>query len=214
MSSSTLTPGSPRKPSARPSVCSSTSVEHARRAAGRAPGATRAAWSGVGDRDVRVEARARGGDRVDRDRRAGREAVLLAVRGDRARDVRRASVRVRRAEVRAAARRARRSRRRRPRAGGGSTAAPSNVWPISVEPTTSPSRFDERAVGLSREGDLRDAGDDERVDEPEEHGERDEQRASAGRSWRRIRRSPSAVTTRSMSLMPTNGAIDAAERRR
>ena len=76
-SSSTLTPGSPKKPSERPSVCSSTSVEHLRqrqRARARDP---RGLEAGVGRRDVRVEARSRRRDGVDGHRRAGARPFAL-----------------------------------------------------------------------------------------------------------------------------------------
>ena len=43
---------------------------------------------GVGRGDVRVEARSGGGDRLDRNRGAGREAVLAPVEGDPGADVR------------------------------------------------------------------------------------------------------------------------------
>ena len=50
--------------------------------------------------------------------------------------------------------------------------------------------LDERAVGLVGEGDLRDPGDDERVGDADEHGERDEGERAAGASWRRISTTP------------------------
>ena len=85
LSSSTLTPGSPRKPSERPSVLSSISCSTAR-AAGCADGGDAARLElGVGRRDVRVDARARRRHRVDgdvADRRApgctGRSSLRIA----------------------------------------------------------------------------------------------------------------------------------------
>ena len=66
--------------------------------------------------------------------------------------------------------------------------------------------LDERAVGLVREADLRDARDRERVEDPEDDRERDE-----GEQRREQlaphQTSPVAPTTRSISLIPMNGAI-------
>ena len=75
---------------------------------------------------------------------------------------------------------------------------------MSREPTTSPSRSIERAVRPAREGDLRDAGDGERIDEPgqKREDEEDDERGSELASHQTI---PSPPTTRSISLMPTNG---------
>ena len=81
-SSRTFTPGSPRKPSERPSVCSSTRASTSSTGRPRAR-ATRAACSArVLGRDVRVETRARRGHRVDRHLGVAGEPVQLAVRGD------------------------------------------------------------------------------------------------------------------------------------
>ena len=74
LSSRTLTPGSPRKPRLRPSVLSSISCSTVR--AELADAAMRAPGAGVRRRDVRVDAGARGRDRVDRDV-ADREARVV-----------------------------------------------------------------------------------------------------------------------------------------
>ena len=66
--------------------------------------------------------------------------------------------------------------------------------------------LDERAVRLVREAELRDAGDRERVDDPEDdrEGNEGEQR---GEELAPHQTSPDAPTTRSISLIPMNGAI-------
>ena len=103
-SSRTLTPGSPKKPSERPSVLSSISCCDASRAAGARTAATRRRLEvGVGGRDVRVDARARGrdgvdGDVVDREARVVR-ALELEDRSACSSDVL-GEIRVGRAEVR------------------------------------------------------------------------------------------------------------------
>ena len=107
LSFTTLTPGSPKKPSQRPSVFSWISVSHGRERQvpdGGDPGSLQLR---VGERDIRVDARRRGRHCVDRnlvDRQTWvvRRLELqhgLRVRGDelRERGVRRAEVRERRA---------------------------------------------------------------------------------------------------------------------
>ncbi len=82
LSSSTLTPGSPRKPSERPSVCSSTSASTSVESQAALVGDPRRLQPRVRRRDVRVEARARRRDGVDRYARVGGEAVLARGRRD------------------------------------------------------------------------------------------------------------------------------------
>ena len=84
-----------------------------------------------------------------------------------------------RAQVRAQAQAARRSPcRPRPTGADGSTRGFVNGWPISRSRRPSPSCFDERSFGLVVERHLRDAGDHERVDEPEhDRDEHDHDRA-------------------------------------
>ncbi len=65
--------------------------------------------------------------------------------------------------------------------------------------------LDERAVGPSGEGDLRDAGDHERVDEPDENGEHEEG-DEGGKELAPHQTIPSCAMTRSISLIPMNGA--------
>ena len=77
---------------------------------------------------------------------------------------------------------------------------------MSDGPDRLPFTLDERAVGLVVERDLADAGDDQRVDQAEEHGE-DHHRDERGNELASHHFTPRAVTTMSMSLMPMNGAI-------
>ena len=82
LSSTTLTPGSPSTPKV---AAVGVVVDHpADRADVEAAlgGDPRRLQAGVGDRDVRVEARARRGHGVDGHQRIGGEAVLRAVGGD------------------------------------------------------------------------------------------------------------------------------------
>ena len=65
--------------------------------------------------------------------------------------------------------------------------------------------LDERPVGPPWEGDLRDAGHDQRIDEPDEHGE-DEKRDERGNELAAHQRIPSWVMTMSITLIPMNGA--------
>ena len=82
-----------------------------------------------------------------------------------------------------------------------------NGWPISSEPTTSTVDLDERAFGLSVEGDLADRRDHQWVDDTGEHGE-DDEHADGGRQLAaQHQETPRALMSRSMSLMPTNGAM-------
>ena len=66
--------------------------------------------------------------------------------------------------------------------------------------------LDERAVRPGREPELRDAGDRERVDDPEEDGEGHEGE-EGGEELAPHQTSPVAPTTRSISLIPMKGAI-------
>ena len=136
LSSSTFTPGSPRNPSERPSRVLVDRAASTSRAAGPGRARPRRLQPGVRGRDVRVEARAGRGHRVDRHVGVGREPVLARGTPRRARARRRQQLGVRRPEVRGRARPSRRSRRRPPTARRGSTRRPSNGWPISCEPTT------------------------------------------------------------------------------
>ena len=76
-------------------------------------------------------------------------------------------------------------------------------------PTTFPSTFDQRAVGLVVEGHLGDAGDDERVDDPAQ--DREGEHAEHGRGELADESThhftPRALMMMSMSLMPMNGAM-------
>ena len=144
LSSSTLTPGSPKKPSERPSVLLVDQLLRRSSSGSSRTAAIRARLElRVGGRDVRVDARARGRDRVDRDV-ADREARVVRPLEleDRARappDVL-GEVRVRRAEVGEG------RRRRRCTAGAVAegrsmeVARLVNSWAASREPTTLPSR--------------------------------------------------------------------------
>ena len=155
LSSSTLTPGSPRMPSGRSCVWSSTrrSTSSSRGPARR--GDAGRLEAGVAHRDLRVEAGARRGHGVDGHQRVGAEAVLVAVGGDPLGD-RGEEVGVGRAEVGAARRAGVVARRRRPTGGGGSTAGDVNGWPISADPTTAPSRSISEPLAVSPTADLGD----------------------------------------------------------
>ncbi len=95
---------------------------------------------------------------------------------------------------------------RPPTAAAGSSCGAVNVLPDQARADDLAVALDQRAVRPGREGDLRDPGDDERVDDPGQDGEGEEDDDARRRSWRRIRRSPARPTMRSISLIPTNGA--------
>ena len=141
---------------------------------------------------------------VDRHVGPGGDAVQLAVRLDPLLDGRE-EVGVRRAEVRRRARRAvvPVSRRRGAR-----------VEPLApLERLTEERRADddvrrasnERAVRAVGHRELRDAGHGERVDDADEHRERDE-REERGNELTTHQETPSPLRAMSTSLMPTNGA--------
>ena len=187
LSSSTLTPGSPRKPSDRPSVWSSTSVEHGFQRQRRGLGHPRRLELGVGHRDVRVEARPRGGDRVDGHAGVGGQAVLVAVGdhpflhgGDELR-VGGSEVRRRRDVVGQVGRVGRLAvdlRTRGPGSGRRRAAVEVLLAGELLADEAGPDRpavgLDERAVGLVGEQHLGHAGHGERVGEAGDHGEGEE----------------------------------------
>ena len=80
---------------------------------------------------------------------------------------------------------------------------------MSLLPTTTPSFLISEPLALSMERHLGDAGHDERVDEPAEHGEHDDgddgRRQLAHEASHHF--TPRALMMMSMSLMPMNGAM-------
>ena len=171
--------------------------------------ATRSTWNARGRRrDVRVEAAAGGRDEVDRDRRR-RGPAPAASRRRRPRSRSSALVGPR---LLPPSCRHRSRRRPPPRAADGSSAAPAKAWPTSVEPTTLAVRA-RSGCHWPRTGnsDLRDAGHGERIGDAECRAIMTTRMTRAGRSWESMGRSPQAmpraVTTRSMTLMPTKGTI-------
>ena len=173
----------------------------------------------VRHRDLRIETRAGRGDRVDRHVGPGWEPVLPAVLGDalahtgeRLIDVLGGRVvllaveqlRARRPEVRGAARQpvVPVACRRGPRVEvlGLGEALPDERRPDHLAVGV----LDERPVGPLVERDLADAGDDERIGDPQHERQRDRHEQS-GDELAAHHFTP-RETTRSMSLMPTNGA--------
>ena len=220
LSASTFTRGSPSRPSVRPSTWLSTSVAHALLPAGRAPwrraapGSSAASGEMCGSRPLRG-----GGDQIDRD---GRGRVLLLQllhvvleRGRPApcwsgRDWSRRSW----PHCRAPARSWSES------FGSGAVVADgrpwkylssANAWPISAEPITLPSCSIRLPCAWSGKTTPRDAGHGQRIDEAGDQRQAD--RAGRGRggflsTWSSLlRRGASAVTTRSIALMPMNGRM-------
>ena len=80
------------------------------------------------------------------------------------------------------------------------------LWPIRLEPTTTPSRSTSEPFALDGEPELRDAGDRERVDDAEDDREGHEGE-QGGEELATHQTSPVAPTTRSISLIPMKGAI-------
>ena len=80
-----------------------------------------------------------------------------------------------------------------------------NVWPSSFEPTTFPFTSSFEPFALSENADLRDAGDDERVHDPEHHRE-DDHHHDGGQELASHHFTPRAVMSTSMILIPMNGA--------
>ena len=80
-------------------------------------------------------------------------------------------------------------------------------WPISDEPTDLAVDLDDRPVGLVAEGDLADPPHREREDAAEQHDQADGDEQAGEQLAAQHQCTPSPAMTRSMSLMPTNGAI-------
>ena len=230
MSSRTLTPSSPRNPRDR---LDGVVVDERQHLVDGQPALVRDPWglqAGVGDGDVRVDARAGRGDGVDRHGNVVGEAVGLAVRGVRS------SMAARRSgfvgpwfEAPLAA-----MDRSDGSAGYGSPtglpsssmsctsepearapAAEGRVWKYSGALKALPDErrpdhlavpLDERAVGLVREQGLGHAGHGQRVEEAAEHGEH-EHHAQGGDQLSSHHFTPRAEMTTSMSLMPMNGVM-------
>ena len=173
LSSSTLTPGSPKKPMKRPSVASSISSWTRSSGRPRTSATARRLQLGVGRRDVRVDAGAGGGDGVDGDVADLEAGVVRAFElEDRLRLLvdRRREVGVRRPEVREA----------RP----GRVVVDGRGPRVEVlglrerlrgEPRADhlAVALDQAPVGLLGEGDLGEAGHERRVGEAEDGGEDD-----------------------------------------
>ena len=207
-SCSTLTPGSPRTPSGAVRRCARRRAPAPRRARGRARRRPAAPAAGRWHRDVRVEAGARRGDGVDRHEHVVAEPVLVAVGGDPLVDGGE-EVGVRRAEVRAARRGAVVAVAGRRRAGVEVLRATTKVWPISSEPTTTPSRSISDPLAVSFQPTWATAVTTQRVGDAADDGEDDdgdERRAQLADEARSCQLTPRAEMMMSMSLMPTNGA--------
>ena len=81
-------------------------------------------------------------------------------------------------------------------------------WPIRGEPMTVPFADQQAAAGLVGEDEAGQARDGQRVGEAREHGqaeEHDQGGAELGQHDGFPQARPTAVTARSISLMPTNG---------
>ena len=201
LSSSTFTRGSPRKPSQRSSVWAATSVAHLRLGQVAGGGDAGDLELGRGRADVRVEPAARRGDQVDGHRAlaaqlldAGLDPVDQGGAG--------------RAEVGAA------GGRGVVAVGAGGRGARVEVGRAG-EVLADQRRADDGAVadqqaaaGLVGEEQAGEAGDGQRIGEAGEHGqaeEHDQGGAELGQHGWFPQARPTAVTARSISLMPTNG---------
>ena len=182
----------------------------------------------VGDRDVRVEPRAGRGHRVDRHLRIVRRA--RSPRGSRRPAASTAASRSGLVGPQFEPRCCRSSGRRpvvgvvrsprRPAAAAGRARTavevlrPSvNVWPSSFEPTTLPFTSSSEPFALSENAPCRDAGDDERVRDPEQHGE-DDHHHDGGQELASHHFTPRAVTMHVDDLDADERGDDPAERRR
>ncbi len=67
--------------------------------------------------------------------------------------------------------------------------------------------LDERTLGLVVEGDLADRRDDEGIHDTGQHGEDDEHADGGRQLTAQHHETPRALMMRSMSLIPTNGAM-------
>ena len=190
LSSRTLTPGSPKKPSQRPSVLLVDQL--LRRAPAERPRslATRAACScAFAGRDVRVDARGGGGDRVDGDV-ADREPGVVRALELEDRPALLATAFARSGFVGPRFAKRRRRRRCRPARRRGARVEVLrlvNACAASCEPTTLPSRSTRLPLALSANASCAKPVIDERVDEPEDdrqHDDGDDGARRACASWR------------------------------
>ena len=164
LSSSTFTPGSPRNPSEAAVGVARRSARRPARAGGRARAATRRAWMrGVRRRDVRVDARRRGGDGVDGTSAAQAVGVgALELRGSASAFAASRSAQLACAgSGRVVEERSRRARSRSPTGGSGSSFAlrACEVLADQARADDLAVALDRRAVGVARERDLAIAGD-------------------------------------------------------
>ena len=97
-----------------------------------------------------------------------------------------------------------------PTAGRGNICGPVKFWPISAEPMTLPSVYDQAAIGLLREQEPARCRS-WRADRRGRSGRHATSITMAGRIWLSmaglLHARPTAVTMRSISLMPMNGTM-------